>query len=69
MAGLAAQPLTQVLEVPALRSQLRAALGRVGYPQLVLRIGPGSPGPTSPRLPVEALLDLREPGARSTAAT
>ena len=40
-------PLTQVLEVPALRSRLTTAIGALGRPQMVLRVGwpvgPGSP--------------------------
>jgi hypothetical protein len=51
--GLAAQPLTQVLEVPILRARMRHALGLVGYPQMLLRIGYGHAGPTSRRRPVE----------------
>jgi hypothetical protein len=43
--GFAASPLTQVLELPSLRVLLRAGLGLVGYPQVVLRLGaPGSSG-------------------------
>ena len=46
-AGLVANPQTQVLEVPGLRSSLTAELGLVGYPQMLLRVGyptgPGSP--------------------------
>lgn len=57
VAGLAAQPLTQVLELPVTRAQLRRALGHVGHPQVVLRIGYGTAGPTTRRLPVEQVLD------------
>lgn len=43
--GLVASPLTQALEVPGLRTRLRAALGLQGNPQMVLRLGhPGGPG-------------------------
>jgi nitroreductase len=48
-AGLAASPMTQVLEVGATRVQLAAQLGLVGHPQVVLRIGYGHGHPTTPR--------------------
>lgn len=51
--GLAAQPLTQVLEVPILRARMRHALGVVGHPQMLMRIGYGHARPTSRRRPVE----------------
>ena len=41
--GLVASPLTQVLELPALRAQLRGALGLSSHPQMMLRVG--VPGP------------------------
>lgn len=56
--GVAAQPLTAVLEVPATRARLGNALGVVGHPQMVLRLGYGSQGPVSRRLPVEDVLDV-----------
>lgn len=56
--GLAAQPLTAVLEVPAARERLRSALGALGRPQMVLRLGYGTRGPVSHRLPVEQVLDV-----------
>jgi nitroreductase len=37
--GLAASPLTQALELPALRAQLRGGLGLQGAPQMLLRVG------------------------------
>lgn len=59
--GLAAQPLTAVLEVPRTRALLRRALGAVGQPQMVLRIGYGTRGPASRRLPVEGILQVSHP--------
>ncbi|MBM2621823.1 nitroreductase family protein [Actinoplanes sp. LDG1-06] len=55
-AGLAASMISQPIEVPAARDQLRRALGRAGHPQLALRIGYGHPGPASPRRPVTDVL-------------
>jgi hypothetical protein len=51
--GLAYQLFSQPIEVPATREQLRLALGRQGTPQMVLRIGYGDAGPTSPRRAVD----------------
>ena len=59
--GLAAQPLTQVLEVPALRARARHALGLVGHPQVVLRVGHGHTAPTSRRRPASASTTLLAP--------
>jgi len=59
--GLAAQPLTQVLEVPVLRGRMRHALGVLGHPQMLLRVGYGSAAPTSSRRPAEQVLTLVEP--------
>lgn len=57
-AGLVANPQTQLLEVPGLRSRLVATLGLVGEPQLLLRLGrPAGPGsPKTGRRPVDAVL-------------
>ncbi|MBU2669944.1 nitroreductase family protein [Actinoplanes bogorensis] len=51
-AGLAASLISQPIEVPAARDQLRRALGRSGHPQMALRIGYGHPGPAAPRRPL-----------------
>ncbi|MCY1141869.1 nitroreductase family protein [Actinoplanes sp. Pm04-4] len=55
-AGLAASMISQPIEVPAARDQLRRSLGRSGYPQLALRVGYGHPGPHAPRRPVTDVL-------------
>jgi nitroreductase len=38
-AGLAASPLTQALDWPATRTQLRSRLSLIGHPQMLLRLG------------------------------
>ena len=58
VAGVAAQPITSVIEVPMLRGRLRSALGLVGQPQMVLRIGYGTHGPVTHRLPVDEVLEI-----------
>lgn len=58
---VAAQPLTQVLEVPVLRARMRHVLGGVGHPQMLLRLGYGHAGPTSRRRPAEQTVTLVGP--------
>lgn len=48
-AGLATSMISQPIEVPTARDQLRRSLGRTGYPQLALRIGYGTRGRAAPR--------------------
>jgi nitroreductase len=55
--GLAASLLSQPIEVPAARAQLRSGLGRSGMPQLVLRIGYGQPAFATPRRPIAEVID------------
>ncbi|TWG24563.1 nitroreductase family protein [Actinoplanes teichomyceticus] len=55
-AGLACSMISQPIEVPAARDQLRRSLGRTGFPQIALRIGYGRPGQQAPRRPVEDVL-------------
>lgn len=55
--GLAASFLSQVVEVPATRRQLRDLIGGGLWPQALLRIGYGTPVPATPRRPVRDLLD------------
>ena len=59
--GIAAQPLTAVLEVPATRARLDAALAANGHVQMVLRAGYGTAGPATPRLAVDQVLELVAP--------
>jgi nitroreductase len=56
--GLSASLLSQAIEVPAARKQLRIALGQAGTPQIVLRIGHGTPGMLTPRRPVADVIDV-----------
>ncbi|SNS11322.1 Nitroreductase family protein [Geodermatophilus saharensis] len=57
-AGLAASPLTQALDWPATRTQLRSRLSLVGYPQMLLRLGypSGDRTPSTNRRPVADVL-------------
>jgi nitroreductase len=48
-AGLSASMLSQPIEVPTARDQLRRSLHRSGIPQMALRIGYGQPGRPTPR--------------------
>jgi hypothetical protein len=47
--GYAASPLTQITEVPSARAQLRAELGLLAYPHILLRIGRAPATPSSRR--------------------
>jgi nitroreductase len=51
--GLAASMMSQPIEVPAVREQVRLALGRRGAPQMLLRFGYALTTHGSPRRPVE----------------
>jgi hypothetical protein len=48
-AGWVASPVTQAVEVPVTRSQLRAALSWGAHPQILLRIGRAAPVQKTPR--------------------
>jgi nitroreductase len=54
--GYAMSLLTQVVEVPRTRQQLRAELGLAGHPLILLRIGTAPKTPTSLRRPLSELL-------------
>jgi nitroreductase len=56
-AGLAGSMISQPIEVPAARDQLRRALRRYGAPQMLLRLGYGLPGSPTPRRPLDEVLD------------
>ena len=58
-AGLAASMLSQPIEVPAAREQLRRSLRRSGIPQMALRIGYGQPGRPTPRRDLSDVLAER----------
>jgi hypothetical protein len=55
-AGLCTSMISQPIEVPAARDQLRRSLGRTGYPQLVIRFGYGTPSHPTPRRDVAEVL-------------
>lgn len=56
-AKLAVSMISQPIEVPAAREQLRLALRQHGAPQMVLRIGYGPPGSPTPRRPLADVVD------------
>ncbi|MEV8503557.1 nitroreductase family protein [Actinoplanes sp. NPDC051475] len=56
-AGLATSMISQPIEVPAARGQLRRSLGRTGVPQIALRVGFGQAGRVTPRRPLDDVLD------------
>lgn len=49
--GWVASPVTQAIEVPVTRTQLRAALAWDTHPQMLLRIGRAEPTGPVPRRP------------------
>ena len=55
--GVQAQPLGQVVDQEWSRARLGAALGVVGHPQMVLRVGYAKPGPDSPRRALDEIVD------------
>ncbi|MEU2868627.1 nitroreductase [Streptomyces olivoreticuli] len=56
--GLAGSFITQALEWPDLRWPLRDPVSGTGYVQMVLRLGYGPQGPTTPRRPVREVLEI-----------
>jgi nitroreductase len=55
--GISASFLSQVIEVPETRRALRTLIGGAVWPQVVLRMGYGSPATTTPRRPLEEVVD------------
>lgn len=55
--GLSASFLSQVVEVPTVRRQLRGLVGGGLWPQVVLRLGYGSVTPITPRRPLAEVID------------
>lgn len=55
-AGLATSMVSQPIEVPSARQQLRTALGKAGVPQMMLRIGYGTPGRPTPRRAIDDVI-------------
>ncbi|MEU8233165.1 nitroreductase [Actinoplanes sp. NPDC048967] len=62
--GLACSMISQPIEVPAARDQLRRSLRRSGSPQMTLRIGYGHPGRPSPRRDLADILATDDPTGR-----
>ncbi|SDW51561.1 Nitroreductase family protein [Amycolatopsis xylanica] len=54
-AGLSSSFLSQPMEIPSIRAELRALLGGRQYPQTVLRLGYGYPGTATPRRGIAAV--------------
>ncbi|MFE7311595.1 Acg family FMN-binding oxidoreductase [Streptomyces sp. NPDC057555] len=56
--GLASSFATQALEWPDLRWLLRDPISGTGYVQMILRLGYGPDGPSTPRRPVDEILTI-----------
>jgi nitroreductase len=56
-AGLAASMLSQPIEIPPARDELRRTLRRQGTPQMIIRLGFGQPITSSPRRPIDSVID------------
>jgi len=56
--GLVASLISQPIEVAEIREQLRIGLGRYGPPQILLRIGYGTPGVSAPRRPASEVVEF-----------
>lgn len=54
---LASSMLSQPIEVPELREDLRQAIGEAGRPYMVIRTGFGQPARTSARRPIDSVID------------
>jgi hypothetical protein len=59
-AGLAASMLSQPIEIPHARDQLRRTLRRQGTPQMIIRLGFGQPTTSSPRRPIDSVIDTTD---------
>lgn len=57
--GLSSSFVTQALEWPDLRWPLREPISGTGHVQMVLRLGYGPKGPSTPRRPVPEILDIQ----------
>jgi hypothetical protein len=59
--NLVSQPLGPVLDLPAMRAQLRREVGLVGHPQMLLRVGHGQRLPVTRRRSVNDMLTVAAP--------
>ncbi|GAA1964504.1 Acg family FMN-binding oxidoreductase [Amycolatopsis minnesotensis] len=55
-AGLSVSFISQPVEVPSARAELRQVLGGGIWPQIVLRVGYGGPVPSTPRRPLHDMI-------------
>ena len=57
--GVVAQPIGQVTDLPSTRAALASALGLLGHPQMLLRLGTGQGHPDTPRRELADVLEVR----------
>ena len=57
-ARLATSMLSQPIEIPTAREELRHAIHRHGIPQMIIRVGFGQPVGTSTRRPIDSVIDI-----------
>ena len=59
-AGLAASPISEIIEVDTARVELRRLLDNIGFPMIALRVGTptGDQPPASPRRPAPDIIEL-----------
>jgi hypothetical protein len=67
--GWVTEPMTQALEVPATRTQVRAALTGGAHPQMLLRVGRAAQTPRTPRRPSGEVVSGARPPAPPLQAT
>lgn len=65
--GLSASFFSQAVEVAPVRARLREALGELGFPQVLFRLGYGRPLRPTPRRPIELVLRSMSTGAQPQA--
>jgi nitroreductase len=63
--GLSCSMFSQPIEEPSIRERLRACIGEPAVPQMVLRIGYGTPAPASGRRSVDDIVGVVDSDART----